>query len=383
MDDRKKVAILGCTGSVGMQTIDVISKMSDEFEIYSLTAHSRAKEAAILAAKYEPKLLCITGKCDKNTVEGLISDKTKVIFSQEGVMKACEGADIVLLSILGIAALPAFEYCLKNHIPVALASKEAMVCGGRVARDLMDYTSTPVYPVDSELSAIFQSLRGNKMEDVEKILLTASGGPFRNFSIDEINCATKEQALKHPNWSMGQKISIDSATMANKGLEIMETRWLFDIPADKITVVVHPESIVHSAVEYKDGAIIAQLGATDMRLPIQYALNYPKRETRIVEKLDLFKIASLHFEKADENRFPCLRLAYEAIKSKYALQLVFNCANEFAVDWFLKDKIQFGEIPLVIERAMERFSTLKVSNFSDIYLADGEIREYCKGMLSS
>ncbi len=376
MNNRKKVAVLGCTGSVGMQTLDVISKMSGEFCVHSLTAHSRVEEAVKLAHKFHPHALIITGDCDKDKVRADVPKGTSVYFSSEDIKYACQGADIVLLSILGIAALPAFEYCLKEGIPVALASKEAMVCGGAVARKLMNETATPVYPVDSELSAIFQCLRGNEMRSIDRILLTASGGPFRCTPIEEMKHVTKEMAIAHPNWSMGQKISVDSASMANKGLEIMETRWLFDIPADKISVVVHPESIVHSAVEFADGAVMAQLGFADMRLPIQYALKYPAREQRVVERVDLFKIGALHFEPADTRKFPCLGLAYEAIKEDSSLQLVFNCANEFAVDRFLKDKIAFNDIPLEIERAMGHFSGMRITSFEDIYAADKEIRNY-------
>ena len=378
MDNVKKIGVLGCTGSVGMQTLDVIKKLPERLEVYSLTAHSRYKEAVELANEFRAQVLVITGKCDENYVRSNINAATRVYFGKENIRAACDGADTVLLSIMGIAALPAFEYCLKNGIPVALASKEAMVCGGSVARALMDKTKTPVYPVDSELSAIFQCLRGNEKRDVERILLTASGGPFRTTPKEKIKFVTKEQALKHPNWSMGQKITVDSATMLNKGLEIMETRWLFDIPADKITVVVHPESIVHSAVEYKDGAVIAQLGATDMRLPIQYALLYPSRKYSVVNKIDLFKLKTLNFEPADPEKFPCLKLAYEALKGDSAGQLVFNCADEFAVDMFLNDKIKFFEIPAVIENAMSHFSSLRVSSFADIYEADKAIREYLK-----
>ncbi len=377
---RKKVAVLGCTGSVGRQALDVISQMSDRFCVYSMTAHSHIRDVYELAAEFKPQRIGFSGSVllDENE----LPEDTQVFYGKEGILRACEGADIVLLSILGIAALPAFEYCLKNGIPVALASKEAMVCGGAVARKLMDDTRTPVLPVDSELSAIFQCLRGNDINDVERILLTASGGPFRSFALEQMKDITKEMALKHPTWTMGQKITIDSATMMNKGLEIMETRWLFDIHASKITVVVHPESVVHSAVEYKDGAVMAQLGAPDMRLPIEYALNYPERNTRVVDRLDLFKVSSLHFERADMRKFPCLALAYEAIADGGALQLVLNCANEFAVDWFLKDKIGFSDIPKVIERAMVRFSDLKVNSFEDIYEADREIRSFCAGGLT-
>lgn len=375
-DERKKVAVLGCTGSIGSQTLDVIANMSDKLRAYSMTAHSRADEAVKLANIFKPEVLVITGACDRDKIINAVPKCTKVYFSDKDIFYACEGADVVLLSILGIAALPAFEYCLKAGIPIALASKEAMVCGGAVGRALMEKTNTPVYPVDSELSAIFQCLEGNEKREIDSILLTASGGPFRNTPLEDMANITKEMAVAHPNWSMGQKISVDSATMANKGLEIMETRWLFNIPADKIKVVVHPESIIHSAVEYADGAVIAQMGVPDMRLPIQYALRYPIRELRIVDKLDLFSVASLHFEPADERRFPCLALAYEAIREGGALQLVFNCADEMAVGKFLKGEIGFTDIPLKIEKAMEHFKNLKIASFEDIYLADKEIRSY-------
>lgn len=379
---RKKIAILGSTGSIGVNTLHVLRDMKEEYEVTALTAHSNAALLLEQAQEFRPAFLGLSGEnADRETLRENAPRGTRLAFGREALLEACSQADMIVLAVVGIAGLPAFEYCLRNRIAVAFATKEALVCGGRLARDLMDVTGTPVYPIDSELSAIFQCLRGNEMREVRQILLTASGGPFRRASLEEIQSATVEQALKHPNWSMGAKITIDCATMINKGLEVMETRWLFDIPAEKITVVVHPESIVHSMVEFSDHAIMAQLGSPDMKIPIAYALSYPRRLENDVQPLDIFAAGSLHFERPDFEKFPCLGLAYEAIKSDNYLQLVLNSANEVAVEAFLHKQIGFMDIARLIEQAMHHFGSLPIASFSDIYAADGEIRAYCHGLL--
>ncbi len=372
MHNRKKVAVLGATGSVGLNALSALSAKPDDFEITALSAHNNTRLLGELAEKYSPSYVAVTGEGQKLPE---LPDGVAAGIGGESVIEACERADVVLLSILGIAGLPAFEYCLKNHIPVALATKEAMVCGGRLARRLMDETKTPVYPVDSELSAIWQCLDGNEKKDVKRVYLTASGGPFRTSTIEQIKNATKKQALNHPNWSMGEKITVDCATMVNKGLEIMETRWLFDIPSEKIQVAVHPESVVHSMVEFCDGVIMAQLGEKDMRLPILHALSYPERLEYSGAELDIFA-SELHFEKPDTTRFPCLALAYEAVREDGGMQLVLNSANEVAVDMFLKDRISFWGIYDVLYRAMNKFAGVTPKSFHDIYETDAEVRRF-------
>ncbi len=368
---RKKVALLGSTGSIGTKAIFALKELSNLYRISAITGHSNTALLSEQALELKPDFVGITGerRCD------MPADVT-CAYGKESLIEACTHADIVLLAVVGIAGLPAFEYCLKNNIPVALATKEAMVCGGRLARDLMDKTQTPVLPIDSELSAIFQCLLGNRKKDVRSIWLTASGGPFRDTDYESMCRATPAQALKHPNWSMGAKISVDSATLMNKGLEIMETRWLFDIPAGKIKVVIHPESLVHSMVEYVDGSLISMMAVTDMQLAIHYAMSYPRRLPSSVHPLNLCEVGALHFREPDTARFPCLELAYEAVKSDGYLQLVLNSANEVAVDLFLKEKIAFMGIPRLVELAMNKFNAVKLSTFEEIYEVDREVRAY-------
>ncbi len=374
---KKKIAILGSTGSIGQSALSVIGSHADKFEITALTAHTNISLLKKQIAEFKPSYVALTGECG---FYADFPDFVTVKTGQDSVFEACLGADIVLLAIMGIAGLPAFEFCLNNRIPVALATKEAMVCGGRAARELMDKTGTPVLPVDSELSAIWQCLDGNTKGDVKRILLTASGGPFREWTKERIAKAGVSDALNHPNWSMGKKITVDCATLANKGLEIMETRWLFDMSPEQITVVVHPESIIHSMVEFKDNAILAQLGDKDMRIPILHALSYPERLENCEPSLDIFGLGALHFERPDTGKFPCLALAYEAVKNDGALQLVFNSANEIAVELFLQGKIAFAEIYSMIERAMKSFSDVKVSSFADVYGLDKEVRSFLAHM---
>ena len=377
---RKKIAVLGATGSIGRNAINVIEKYSGELEAVALTAHSNISLLSEQARRVSPSFVAVTGECDERKAGELFGDGIDVGFGKEAVIEACDMADMVVLGIVGMAALPAFEHCLKNDIPVALANKEAMVCGGRLVRDIMDERKSCVLPVDSETFAIWQCLYGHDMSDVRSVLLTASGGPFRTRTFDETVSAKPEDALRHPNWSMGAKITVDCATMLNKGLEVMETRWLFDIPPDDIRVVVHPESIIHSMVEYNDNAVMAQLAVPDMRLPIAGALLYPKMARGAVDRLDLFGVASLHFEAPSTEKFPCLGLAYEAVRNEGITPVVLNSANEIAVARFLGGDFLFGGIPKLIEAAMRRFGTGRLRDFEDIYRLDGEVREYCSGI---
>ena len=288
-------------------------------------------------------------------------------------------ADQVLVSIVGIAGLQSVLDALQAGRQVLLANKEALVTGGHLVTDLAAKAGKPLLPVDSEHSAIFQCLQGAGGNQPEKILLTASGGPFRNWDQERIRRATPAEALRHPNWNMGAKITVDSASMFNKGLEIMEARWLFDLPEDRIEVVVHPESIVHSAVVFRDGAVLAQLGLPDMRVPIGYAMAYPERLETGVEPPDLFALGSLTFEKPDERKFPALRLAREALRAGGAACTVFNGANEEAVAAFLREEIPFGEIARRVENAMDKLNGLPADNLEEILDADRRAREAVRG----
>lgn len=374
---RKKIVILGSTGSIGKNTLDVLRGMQETYEVYGLAAHQSAQALLAQAAEFRPARLAVTDEAAAGELAagGFAGE---ILAGPQALCDICEGADLVVLSVVGMAGLPPFVHCLRRGIPVALATKEAMVYGGRLARDLMDSTGTPVLPLDSEISAIFQCLQGNKKAQAAEILLTASGGPFRTWPLERVRQATLAEALKHPNWSMGAKITIDSASMANKGLEIMETRWMFDIAPEKITVVVHPESIVHSAVRYQDGSVMAQMGATDMRLPIAYALQYPDRLPNCARALDLFAVGTLHFEQPDYEKFPCLRLAREAVTEGAAMQMVFNAANDAAVALFRRGAIGFWQISEVIARAMESFRGAEATSFEEIYARDAEIRAFAE-----
>lgn len=373
---RKKIAVLGSTGSIGEKTVRTLKELSNIYEVISLTAHSNVGLLVSQAEQLRPKFIGISGEDFSDTTVDSLPKGVRYSFGSQALIEACEGADVVVLAVVGIAGLPAFEYCLKNGITVALATKEAMVCGGRLARDLMDSNDTLVLPIDSEMSAIFQCLEGNRKKDVRQVWLTASGGPFLNSTKEEIAAATPECALRHPNWNMGAKISIDSATLMNKGLEIMETRWMFDIPSSKIKVVIHPQSLIHSLVEYVDGSLISQMATADMQLAIHYALTYPRRLPSSVKPLDLYSVTELNFLPPDTERFPCLELAYEAAKSDGSLQLVVNSSNEVAVELFLNRAVPFTGIPKIIESAMTRFQNATVGSFDDIYSLDSDVRRF-------
>jgi len=283
----KKIAIIGSTGSIGTNTLRVLREL-DDYEISALTAHTNKKLLAAQAKMYSPAFAALSGGCADDAES--FPEGIRFGYGSEALIEAAATADVIVLSVVGIAGLPVFEYCLKNGITVILANKEAMVCGGKVVRKLMDDTGTPVLPIDSELSAIFQCLAGHDKSEVKSLILTASGGPFLKKGRAFIEQATVEDALHHPNWRMGAKVTVDCATMLNKGLEIMETRWLFDIPCDKIRVVVHPESVIHSMVEFKDNSVLAQLASPDMKLPISYALTYPERRYKGSDRLNFFSL---------------------------------------------------------------------------------------------
>ena len=367
----RKIAILGSTGSIGTQALDLCRRHPDRFRVVALTARGSREKLFEQVREFRPEIAGLTEGIDlKDVPEDL--KFCRFLSGKEALHAAAAetNADMVLVSIVGIAGLQGVMDALAAGKQVLLANKEALVTGGHLVTELARKAGKPLLPVDSEHSAIFQCLQAAGGNRAEKILLTASGGPFRTWDRARIEKATKAEALKHPNWNMGAKITVDSASMFNKGLEIMEARWLFDMPEDRIEVVVHPQSIVHSAVVFKDGAVLAQLGEPDMRVPIGYAMAYPERVETGVSAPDLSALGSLTFEKPDEEKFPALRLARECLRAGGAACTVFNGANEEAVAAFLREEIPFGEIAVRVERALEQLTGLPANCIEDIYEAD-------------
>ncbi len=377
----KKLSILGVTGSIGQQALDVVRQFADDIKIVCMSGHSDIEGLAAAANEFRPEAVALTGGGDAARLSGLLAYKPRIISGKNALVEAVTAVetDQLLLSVLGIAGLPAFAECLERRIPVALANKESLVCGGEVVRELMDETATQVLPVDSEHSAIFQCLGDSfDTKDVKKIWITASGGPFLRLSKEEIENAPLERALKHPNWAMGRKITIDSASLANKGLEVIEAHFMYRAPADMIEVVVQPQSLVHSMVEFTDSSVMAQFAPVDMRLPLQKALTFPKMcKFNVNKPLDFKKLGTIEFIEPNMERFPCLALAYEAIESKTTA--VYNIANEMAVEYYIAGRISFGGISRMIEACMNRFAADRPRSIGDILALDTAVREYIKG----
>ena len=367
----RSIAILGSTGSIGTQALDLCRRHPDRYKVTALTARGSKEKLFEQVREFRPETAGLTEGFDPAEIPEDLKF-CRFLSGKEALHAAAAetDADMVLVSIVGIAGLQGVMDALKAGKQVLLANKEALVTGGHLVTDLARKAGKPLLPVDSEHSAIFQCLQADGTNKPVKILLTASGGPFRTWDKERIRKATKAEALKHPNWNMGAKITVDSASMFNKGLEIMEARWLFDMPEDRIEVVVHPQSIVHSAVVYQDGAVLAQLGEPDMRVPIGYAMAYPERIETGVSAPDLFELGSLTFEKPDEDKFPALRLARECLRAGGAACTVFNGANEEAVAAFLREEIPFGEIAVRVERALEKLAGLPANCIEDIWEAD-------------
>lgn len=350
----KKITVLGVTGSIGQQTVDVVVNHRDEFEIVAMSAGRNIVALEEIMKQLNVSHICVQNKEDKEYLENKYKD-CHFYYGQDGLMTIATlpEVEIVLNAIVGFAGLLPTMEAIKAHKDIALANKETLVVAGHLICPLVKEYQVALLPVDSEHSAIFQSMNGENHQDISKIILTASGGSFRDKTRDELVDVTVEQALKHPNWAMGAKITIDSATLFNKGLEVMEARWLFDIDYDDIEVLIHPESIVHSMVEYQDTSVIAQLGTPDMRLPIQYALTYPRRQPLINgQRLSLSDVGSLHFYKPDLKRFHALALAYEAGRQGGSMPCVLNGANEQANSLFLNGRIRFLDIERLVEDAM-------------------------------
>lgn len=383
---KKQIAILGSTGSIGTQALQVIDEHPDLFEAYCLTANNRVKELAKQARRYNPAAVVIANEDKYEELKSLLADlpDIKVYAGKQAIDEIVEAGpiDMVLTAMVGFAGLNPTIHAIKAHKKICLANKETLVVAGELICELAQKYHAPIIPVDSEHSAIFQSLAGEGNNEIEKILLTASGGPFRNFTKEQLATVTKADALKHPTWSMGAKITIDSATMMNKGFEVIEAKWLFGVPADKIQVLIHPQSIVHSAVQFADGAVKAQLGVPDMRLPIQYALTYPDRIHLNEDRLDLFK-QPLEFFEPDLDKFRCLALAFEAIKKGGNMPCIVNAANEIVNRGFLEDKCGFTQMSDIIEKTMSRVSFSSAPDYDTYVSTDAEARRVATELLGA
>ena len=373
------IAILGSTGSIGTQALELVRLHPEEFRVVALTARSSREKLFEQVREFRPEVAGLTEPIPMSEIPEDVRFCRWVMGEEALRVAAAEvPADMVLVSVVGIAGLQSVMDALGANRQVLLANKEALVTGGHLVMDAAKRIGKPILPVDSEHSAIFQCLQGAGGNQPVRLLLTASGGPFRTWTREQMQNATRAQALKHPNWSMGAKITIDSASMFNKALEIIEAHWLFDMPPEKIQVVVHPQSIVHSAVEFADGAVLAQLGVPDMRVPIAYAMTYPRRIPTGSKPLDLFSIGTLTFEPGDPVRFPALRLAGECLNAGGAACTILNGANEMAVAAFLRDEIPFGEISRIVEGTLEACGAMPADTLDDIFHADLEARRRAK-----
>ncbi len=375
----RNIVLLGSTGSIGTQTLDVVRNNSSELKVIGLAANRKVEEVEEQVREFKPKYACMFDEnAAKDLADRIKDTDTKVYSGMDGLLEivAVPEADTVLTAVVGMIGIRPTIRAIESGKDIALANKETLVCAGHIIMPLAKEKNVKILPVDSEHSAIFQSLNGEPKDKVEKILLTASGGPFRGKKKEELKDMTAADALKHPNWDMGPKVTIDSSTLVNKGLEVMEARWLFDVSLDNIQVLIHPQSIVHSAVQYCDGAVIAQLGVPDMKLPIQYALFYPDRRPMSEKRLDLFELYSLTFEKPDTDTFRGLKLAFDSAYAGGSMPTVFNAANEMAVKRFLKGDIKYLEIYDMIQEAMEHHNKIDNPTVSQILEAEMDIYEF-------
>lgn len=374
---KKQIAILGSTGSIGTQALQVIEEQADRYEVYAITANNRVELLIEQARKFQPEVVVIANEAKYEQLRDALADLPIKVYT--GAQALCEVVqaepiDIVLTAMVGFAGLPPTMSAIRARKAIALANKETLVVAGELINELAQQYNVPILPVDSEHSAIFQCLTGEIGNPIEKILLTASGGPFRSCTMEELAHVTKAQALKHPNWAMGAKITIDSASMMNKGFEVIEAKWLFGVRPDQIEVLVHPQSVIHSAVQFEDGAVKAQLGVPDMRLPIQYAFSYPDRLKASFDRLDLFQIRDLTFERPDLERFRCLALAFESLNRGGNMPCIVNAANEVVNRAFLEDQIPFLKMAEVIEQSMGKVSFIQKPTYEDYLATDAETR---------
>ncbi len=374
----KQITILGSTGSIGTQTLDVVKSLGN-VSVSAITANENIELVLEQIKQFKPKLVAIFNEEKAEALKKLTTSfDVKVVSGMYGIIEAAtfEEAGLVVNALVGSVGLKPTVAAIKAKKDICLANKETLVTAGEFVMRLASENKVNVLPIDSEHSAILQCLQGNFYNSIEKIHLTASGGPFLGYSRTQLGNVTVAQALKHPNWSMGKKITIDSATLMNKGLEVIEAKWLFDVPVEKINVVVHPQSIIHSMVEFTDGAVMAQLGMPDMRVPIQYALTYPERVLNDYPRLDFTKLKTLSFEQPDMEAFPCLRLAFEAVTVGGTLPAVMNAANEVCVERFLRGEIGFNQISELIEKAMQAYTVVYDYSIDDVLKADAFGRQF-------
>lgn len=383
----KKIVVLGSTGSIGRQTLDVVRSLPGEFKVVGLGAGKNWRLMAEQIREFRPSAAALAGERELADLRMELSPAESPELARGGAgLESLAGmpeADLVVVAVTGAAGIVPTLAAIRAGKDVALANKETLVAAGHLVMDLAARRKTAILPVDSEHSAVWQCLNGHGSDAIERIILTASGGPFRDLSRGEMEAVTVDMALRHPNWDMGSKITIDSATLMNKGLEVIEAKWLFGVSYSQIEVVVHPQSIIHSAVEFLDGSVIAQMGLPDMRLPIQYALTYPRRVSGSIPRLKLTELQGLTFEKPDTERFPCLRLAFEAGGAGGTMPAVLNAANEVAVDSFLKGQLPFTGIPLVVGGVMEKHNQVSGPDLDEIMEADRWAREMGKKIINS
>ena len=382
---KRRLAILGSTGSIGTQALEVVSEHPDEFEVYALTAHHQVDLLIRQARRFMPEVVVIANEQHYLELKEALADwPVKVWAGVDAIAQVVqmEPIDMVLTALVGYAGLRPTIAALEAGKVIALANKETLVIAGELITTLAKEKNAPILPVDSEHSAIFQCLSGTSDNPLEKIWLTASGGPFRTKTLDELATVTRDQALRHPNWDMGAKVTIDSASMMNKGFEMIEARWLFNLPPERIGVVVHPQSIIHSMVQFEDGAVLAQLGLPDMKLPIAYALSYPRRLKNAMPRLDFRQYASLTFEEPDMKRFRNLAYAFEAIRKGGNMPCILNAANEVAVAAFLEERAGFLEMSDVIARTMERATFVARPTYEDYVQTDAEARRIAAEFLN-
>jgi 1-deoxy-D-xylulose-5-phosphate reductoisomerase len=379
---QKNIAILGSSGSIGKNSLEVIANFPDQFKVSYLTVNKNIDALYEQVRRFKPRGVVVLDECSASACKERVNGTTEVLVGEEGLEEIVQrdDVDVVISSLVGFAGLKPTINAIKAKKKIALANKETLVVAGEIIMRLVEENGVTLIPVDSEHSAIFQCLVGESNSQIDKIILTASGGPFLSTTKDDLRRVTIQQALNHPNWKMGSKITIDSATLMNKGLEVIEAHWLFGLPADKIEVVIHPQSIIHSMVEFIDGSVKAQLGIPDMKIPIQYALTYPERALSKFVRIDFPKLREMTFFEPDLDRFQCLRLAFDALHTGGTMPAALNAANEIAVERFLDGKISFLQIPETICRTMEQHTTKSSPTLEDIIEADSSARTFAKSI---
>ncbi len=380
----KRLSILGSTGSIGVNTLQIVSQFPEQFEVVSLSAGLNTQLLKHQILQFRPKVVSVLNKELSDTLRRDLPDvPVEIVHGVEGLIRVATHPEVdqVVSAIVGAVGLIPTLSAIKTGKTIALANKEPLVMAGKIVMEAAKQNHAQILPVDSEHSAIFQSLLGHQKEDVHRLVLTASGGPFLNLSLAKLQEVSVKEALNHPNWEMGKKVTIDSASLMNKGLEVIEAHWLFDIPVEKISVLIHPQSVVHSMVEYVDGSIVAQMGITDMRIPISYALSFPQRLLLNLPRLDLSRNEALSFFQPDPERFPCLKLAYQSIEIGETLPAILNAANEVAVNAFLEGSLKFTEIPVLLQRVMQEHEVKPIHTIEDVLKADHWARERAKAIL--